>query len=119
MFEQKDYDLDNLLELDGEIFFLDDDHWVKFKVKKVAPSEFIPHGIDYSLTLHNSANERILGYDNAHGIKPKGMKYSAKRTAWDHKHQRNSVETYTFENAGQLLEDFWNAVEKIIEEGKR
>ena len=45
---------------------------------------------------HDSHNVRILGYDNAHGIKP--------------------VEPYEFENAGQLLEDFWQDVSRMMSE---
>ena len=62
--------LETLLELEGEIFPMDNGYWTKFEVKIVTPNEHIPHGIKYSLTLHNPYNKRILGYDNAHGIKP-------------------------------------------------
>jgi len=110
--------LETLLELEGEIFPMDNGYWTKFEVKTVTPNEHIPHGIKYSLTLHNPYNKRILGYDNAHGIKPKRKKFGAKRIAWDHKHERKIVEAYEFENAGQLLEDFWTDVERIMIEEK-
>jgi hypothetical protein len=45
--------LDYLLDLDGEIFPMDNGYWTKFDVKAVEPNENIPHGIKYSLTLHN------------------------------------------------------------------
>lgn len=99
--------LDYLLELDGEIFPMDNGYWTKFEAKKVSPNEKIPHGIKYSLTLHDRNNTRVIGYDNAHGIK-------AKKTEWDHKHERSRVKTYEFKSAGELLEDFWNDVNKII-----
>ena len=102
----------------GEIFPMDNGYWTKIEAKLVASSEHIPHGIKYLLTLHNPYNARILGYDNAHGIKPKRKKYGAKRVVWDHKHERKIVEPYEFENAGQLLEDFWTDVEKIMNEEK-
>lgn len=106
--------LDYLLELDGEIFSMDNGYWTKFEAKKVGPNEKIPHGVKYSLTLHDRNNTRILGYDNAHGIKPNKTKFKAKRTEWDHKHEKNKVKTYEFKSAGELLEDFWNDVNKII-----
>jgi len=27
-----------------------------------------PHGLHYSLTLHNEDSERVLGFDNAHAV---------------------------------------------------
>lgn len=107
-----------LLELDGEIFPMDSGYWTKIEVKLVTSNVHIPHGIKYSLTLHDRSNIRILGYDNAHGIKPKRKKYGAKRTIWDHKHERKIVEPYEFETPAQLLEDFWVNVEKILIEEK-
>lgn len=106
--------LETLLELNGEIFHLDRGYWTKIEVKMVEPNEKIPHGIRYSLTLHDRNNTRILGYDNAHGIKPDRKRFAAKRTEWDHKHDRDKVKTYEFESAGQLLEDFWKDVNKIV-----
>ena len=108
--------LDTLLQLDNEIFPMENGYWTKIEAKKVTCNEHIPHGIKYSLTLHNPSNIRILGYDNAHGIKPKKKKYGAKRLVWDHKHERKIVEPYEFEDASQLLEDFWNDVDKILRE---
>lgn len=107
-------DIETLLLLDGEIFPMSNGYWTKFEVRKVSPSEQIPHGIRYSMTLHDRDNRRIIGYDNAHAVKPKRKKYGANRVVWDHKHQNNFVEAYEFESAGQLLEDFWNNVNKII-----
>ncbi len=109
-----DIGLDVLLQLDNEIFPMENGFWTKIEAKSVASNEHIPHGIKYSLTLHDSSNIRVLGYDNAHGIKPKKKKYGGKRLIWDHKHKRKIVEPYEFENAGQLLEDFWTDVDKIL-----
>jgi len=63
--ENKDIGLETLLQLDGEIFPMDNGYWVKFKVHHVEPNEHIPHGIKYSLTLHDKYNRRVVGYDNA------------------------------------------------------
>ena len=108
--------LETLLQLDNEIFPMENGYWTKIEAKKVVCNKHIPHGIKYSLTLHNPSNIRILGYDNAHGIKPKKKKYSAKRLVWDHRHEKKIVEPYEFEDASQLLEDFWNDVDRILRE---
>ena len=67
----ENYDLENLLNLNGEIYPLENGHWIKFEAYRVEPSPQIPHGISYSLTFHNKHNRRVIGFDNAHGIKPK------------------------------------------------
>jgi hypothetical protein len=71
--------LETLLLLDGEVFPMSNGYWTKIESKKVIANEHIPHGIKYSLTLHNRYNKRMIGYDNAHGIKPKRKKFVAKR----------------------------------------
>ncbi len=58
--------LEVLLQLDNEIFPMENGFWTKFEAKQVVVNEHIPHGIKYSLTLHDPSNTRILGYDNAH-----------------------------------------------------
>ena len=72
-------DLENLLLLDGEIFPMDNGYWVKFEAKVVEASENIPHGVRYSLTLHDKNNHRIIGYDNAHSYKPSSFRYGARK----------------------------------------
>lgn len=109
--------LENLLDLDGEIFPMENGYWVKFEVYKVVKSKEIPHGIKYSLTLHNRQNIRVLGFDNAHGVKLKKYKFAAKKVTWDHKHLQNKVVNYEFETPAQLLEDFWQEVERLIGDG--
>ena len=68
---KRDPSFDTLLDLDGEMFVIDPvgKHWVKFEVKQVAPTPERPHGLKYSLTLHNDAGERLVGFDNAHAVK--------------------------------------------------
>ena len=67
---QEDNTLENLLELDGERFVVDDQlgYWVKFEVKRTTITLERPHGVKYSLTLHDRHNKRIMGFDNAHAI---------------------------------------------------
>lgn len=105
--------LETLLDLDGEIFMMDAGYWVKFEAKRVVLSPAIPHGVRYSLTLHDRNNVRVVGFDNAHAIKSKGRKrFSGRKVTWDHKHHMDKVEPYEFESASQLLDDFWGAVDK-------
>lgn len=112
--KNKSTGLDVLLLLDGEIFPMGNGYWTKFEVKIVVPDDHMPHGIKYSLTLHNRHNRRIIGYDNAHGFKPKRKKFGAKRIVWDHKHNQNITSPYEFESPVQLLEDFWKSVNEIL-----
>jgi hypothetical protein len=105
-------DLEALLNLDGEVFPLDNGYWVKFEARRVEASKAIPHGIKYSLTLHGKNNERIVGYDNAHSFKTV-KKYSARKETWDHIHKQKVV-SYEFETASQLIEDFWRSVEPYL-----
>lgn len=107
-------DLENLLLLDGEIFPMDNGYWVKFEAKMVETSETIPHGVRYSLTLHDKSNHRIIGYDNAHSFKPSSFRYGARKTTWDHIHKREETFPYEFDCAGKLMEDFWNSVNYYI-----
>ena len=111
-----DLGLETLLQLDGEVFPMDNGFWVKFKVHVTSKNIHIPHGIKYSLTLHDKYNRRVVGYDNAHGITPpKKKRFSGTRQVWDHKHKETKVFPYEFASAYQLLEDFWDDVNKIIE----
>ena len=110
-----DENLETLLQLNGEVFPMDNGYWSKFEAHRVPPDQHIPHGIKYSLTLHDSYNRRVLGFDNAHAVKPKIKRYGARKITWDHKHHVEKVLPYEYESAGQLLEDFWVAVDKITQ----
>ena len=111
---KEDASLDTLLDLDGEIFPMNNGYWTKFEAARVTPTAQIPHGIRYSLTLHDSSNKRVLGFDNAHTFKPKKNRYTARKVTWDHKHKIQKVRSYEFESASRLIEDFWKDVEKIL-----
>ena len=107
--------LELLLSLDGEIFPMESGYWTRFQVRRVAPSPQMPHGIRYSLTLHDRQNRRVLGFDNAHGVtdERKG-RFQNRRVEWDHRHDRDRVSHYHFRSAAELIEDFWNAVDAIV-----
>ena len=113
-----DASLDTLLHLDGVVFALSDDpepFWVKFIVKQVRPSPQRPHGLSYSLTLHDPQGDRIMGFDNAHSVSEGSGPGLRTRIEHDHRHQGQSVRFYEFQDAGTLIMDFWAEVESTLE----
>ena len=104
------HELDILLDLHGEISVISaDGHWVKFVVYRVQENHDVPHGISYSLTLHNKSGDRLVGFDNAHLIQT-GKPYDHKHIGLDAKGRK-----YVFQSAGKLLQDFWAEVDKMLE----
>lgn len=119
MGERSDASLEMLLDLHGIVYRIEQGFWVKFKVYLVQPREHIPHGISYSLTLHDADNHRIFAIDNVHAFAPETKRFGGRKTTWDHSHRQEKVTPYEFESAGQLLFDFWQGVEEIISTRKR
>lgn len=118
---QRDFALDTLLDLNGSVLDQGNGYWIKLEAWCVAVSAAIPHGIRYSLTLHDPYGRRILGYDNAHAVKPiKKFKYGGRILAYDHKHRAISDKGvfYEFKDAQQLMSDFFADVERILAEVK-
>lgn len=110
-------DIDTLLDLDGIIIEQAGGYWTKFEVKKLAdPTEVRPHGIRYSLTLHDRHGDRVLGFDNAHAVKSGKYSKYRERKAYDHRHRHANDEgvPYEFISAYQLLKDFWIEVDKTL-----
>jgi hypothetical protein len=92
-----DLGLETLLDLDGSILEQESGYWIKIEAGQVPMSQHAPHGIRYSLTLHDKYGTRVLGYDNAHAVNtPKKFKF-----------------------AGRLLEDFFAEVDRVIEEAQQ
>lgn len=114
----RDIGLDVLLELNGTEYTEENGYWYKIEAWRVEPSREIPHGIRYNLTLHNNYNKRILGFDNAHAVRSTASaKFKGRIVAYDHKH-RSATDTgvpYEFSTAHQLLNDFFNEVNKRME----
>lgn len=111
MIPPHDETLDTLLSLDGTIFVIEPKHgfWVKFIVKRTEVTDEKPHGISYSLTLHNNKNERVVGFDNAHSV-------GGKSKAFDHKHRLRTIRPNEYKYAASLLSDFWNEVDAVLKE---
>ena len=111
-----DHSLDNLLLLDGESFVVEGGFWVKFEARRIAPTAEKPHGLDYSLTLHNGEGERLLGFDNAHAIREGSGPGARTRIEHDHQHKGERVRFYEYKDAVTLLTDFWAEVDRILKE---
>ena len=73
--------IDTLLDLDGSILDQENGYWIKIEAKRSVISDEVPHGIRYSLTLHEPYGKRILGYDNAHVVKPP-KKFNMRVASW-------------------------------------
>ena len=74
------------------------------------------------MTLHDRHGTRVLGYDNAHAVKPpKKFKFAGQRLPYDHRHRTASDKgvPYAFESASRLLEDFFAEVDRVIKEARQ
>lgn len=76
------------LELDQQILEQENSYWINIEARRATTTKEIPHGIRYSLTLHEPYGKRLLGYENAHAFKlPKKFKFAGQRLAYGHKHR--------------------------------
>jgi len=118
--DNRNQELEFLLELDGVRFMVNEllGFWVKFSVKQIPPNKFVPHGIKYSLSLHDRNNNRIIGFDNAHSVTEGINRYSKDYHSYDHKHRYkgDKGKYYKYTSAAKLVEDFWLEVDKVIAE---
>lgn len=119
---KRDYGIDALLDLNGAIIDQGNGYWLKIEVWRIRAKPEIPHGIRYSLTLHEPYGKRILGYDNAHAVKPpKKYKYAGRILPYDHKHRHvtDKGTPYEFRDAQQLIVDFFADVDRTLLEHKK
>ncbi|SRR5216683_4295007 len=107
----EDYELEVLLGLDGFEFQFAGGYWVKIAAHQIEATKTRPHGVKYSLTLHEPAGRRIYGLDNAHGTR-------GRRVEFDHRHLygRRRVVPYAYRGPVELLQDFYREVERILTE---
>jgi hypothetical protein len=113
--------ISTLLDLNGQLLDQGDGYWIKIEAWLVEVSTHIPHGVRYTLTLHEPYGKRILGYNNAHAVKPpKRLKFAGHRLTYDHKHRhiRDKGVPYEFRDAFQLLTDFFQEVDRVLKEIK-
>lgn len=113
-----EHEIRTLLDLHGQIIDQEDGYWLKIEAWEVEPSQNIPHGIRYTLTLHAPSGKRILGYDNAHAVKINSKRYAGQRMPFDHKHRHAADKgvPYEFKDAYQLLSDFFAEVDSVLKE---
>lgn len=115
---ERDPSLDTLLDLHGQTFFVDEqsNYWVKFEARKVEASAERPHGLIYSLTLHDASGERVIGFDNAHAVSGGSGPGSKAKRGFDHRHRLRSIRPYDYRDASTLLGDFWTEVDAVLRE---
>jgi len=106
------------LTFDGRIHTFDQDYWVKFEIKRTDPTPERPHGLRYSLTLHDPDGRRLIGFDNAHSVAARGSRYRKAQDAHDHWHRTGDDQgrPYPFTTVLQLLDDFQTEVERVLRE---
>ena len=114
----RDRSLDTLLDQDGQVLVVDPagNHWVRFSVRRVPPTPEQPHGLRYSLSLHDEHNERLVGFDNAHPVRPSTGPGGKSRQRPDHKHRLRTIRPYDYKDAATLLADFWAEVDAVLKE---
>lgn len=117
MKSERDPSLDALLALDGTVFFIDADnsYAVRFVVKQVDADATRPHGLMYSLTLHDASGARIMGFDNAHPV-ASGKASRRRGPAFDHRHRFATVRPYDYSDAAALLDAFWTQVDSVLKD---
>ena len=116
MTKQDNIRAENLLDLDGDRYFIDErgEFEVIFNVSRVAITKEIPHGLSYSLVLLNAKGNREVCFDNAHAISTGSGPGKRKSVHHDHKHLGKRTTPYEFKDAPTLLSDFWKEVDKRL-----
>jgi hypothetical protein len=106
----EEYELEILLSLDGFEFQFAEGYRVRVAAQLIQTTSARPHGIKYSLTLHDPGGVRIYGLDNAHRVR--------RRAEFDHRHVygRRRIVPYVYRGPIELLEDFYREVERILRE---
>jgi hypothetical protein len=114
--DERDLGLDILLDLDGESFVTGagGNYIVRFVVKRVPPTPERPHGLSYSLTMHDENGSRLVGFDNAHAAPAR--KGRGGHLARDHWHRLGTIRPYAYRDPVTLLADFWNEVYAVLRE---
>jgi hypothetical protein len=113
---ETDHGPEFLLAFDGRIHHLEAGYWIKFEIKRVTAAKNRQHGLSYSFTLHAPDGMRLVGFDNAHGVRATGSRLKRQPEASDHWHrtQDDPGRPYTFKDADTLLEDFFRQVRRIL-----
>lgn len=103
---RRDQGRERLLDLDGFIAEVGGGFWVKIGARRLPPDTDRPHGVSYTLTLHDPSGQRVFGIYNAHPIRVTRGPASRSSTARDHLHRGESVRPYAYRGAETLMDDF-------------
>jgi hypothetical protein len=92
--------------------------YVRFQIMRMKKTSERPHGLRYSFTLHDLKGKRLIGFDNAHGVRALGGKKRRKEPAVDHWHRtaRDKGRPYVFKDAERVVDDFFAEVERVLSE---
>lgn len=113
-----EHTLEFLLAFDGRIHWYEGGYHIRFEIRRVKKTAVRPHGLRYSFTLHDPDGVRLLGFDNAHTVRPPGSRFKSRPEAADHWHRTESDEgrPYEFSDAETLIDDFMNEVARVLTE---
>jgi len=116
--EFKEHTLEFLLAFDGRRHWYEGGYHVRFQIMRVKATIERPHGLRYAFTLHDPKGKRLIGFDNAHGVRAPGGKKRRKTPAVDHWHrtERDKGRPYAFKDAETLVDDFFTEVERVLME---
>ena len=111
-----DHGLEFLLAFDGRIHHLEKGYWIKFEIRRVEMTAERPHGLSYSFTLHAPDGRRLVGFDNAHEVPPRGSLFKRRGKASGHWHrtEKDPGRPYVFKDAETLIDDFFDEVERVL-----
>lgn len=113
-----EHTLEFLLAFNGRVHWYPGGYHIRFEIRRVEKTAVRPHGLRYSFTLHDPDGTRLVGFDNAHAVSPRGSRFNRKRETGDHWHRTADDEgrPYAFTDAETLIEDFMNEVERVLTE---
>jgi len=109
-----DRGLDYLLDLDGFLADVGGGFWIKVAARRVPADAERPHGIAYTLTLHEPGGLRVFGMDNAHRVRPTRGPAGRARSARDHLHRGGTIRPYVYRDAEILVADFLQEVAAFL-----
>jgi hypothetical protein len=114
----RDETLAYLLDLDGEDIIYEGGYVARFRARETGATAERPHGISYTLTFHAPYGRRLMGYDNAHGVRHRGGRLVKRQAAFDHWHRDATDEgrPYHFVSAEKLIADFFDEIARILRE---
>jgi uncharacterized protein DUF6516 len=116
--KEPEHALEFLLAFNGRIHWYEGGYHLRFIIERVQPTDARPHGLNYSFSLHDPDGRRILGFDNAHRVPEPGSKFKKMPEQADHWHRTENDEgrPYQFESAERLIDDFFEQVERALQE---